>query len=121
MGRSDQPVGGADVAQVSERGVVAGEQEMIAVVDGHADRGIVIGAAAAAGKRRGLVHDDAAAVLRQLERGGQTGKTGADDVDDSGHHTRLRATTRRRYSFEWRTGLRGGAKPRATSLSRMAR
>ena len=63
MGRTDQPVRGADVAQISQRGVIAGKQKMIAVVDGHADRGIVIGAAAAAGKGRGLVHDDAAAAL----------------------------------------------------------
>ena len=66
MAWTDQPVRGADVAQISERGVVAGEQKMIAVVDGHADRGVVIGAAAAACERRGLVHDDAAAALRQL-------------------------------------------------------
>ena len=85
MGRTDQPVRGADVAQISERGVVARKQKMIAVVDGHADRGVVIGAAAAAGKRRGLVHDDAAAALRQLQRSGQAGKAGADDVDGSIH------------------------------------
>ena len=50
MGRADQPVRGADVAQISERGVVARQQEVIAVVDRHADRGVVIGAAAAAGE-----------------------------------------------------------------------
>ena len=85
MAWTDQPIRGADVAQVSERGVVAGKQKVIAVVDGHADRGIVIGAAAAARERRGLVHDDAAAALRQLQRSRQSGKAGADDVDCSIH------------------------------------
>ena len=85
MVRTNQPVRGADIAQISERGVVARKQEVIAVVDGHADSGVVIGAAAAAGKSRGLVHDDAAAALRQLERSGQPGKAGADDVDGSIH------------------------------------
>ena len=86
MRRTDQPVRSADVAQICQRGVVARQQKMIAVVDGHADRGIVIGAAAAARKGRGLVHDDATAALRQLQHGGQTGKAGADDVDGSIHH-----------------------------------
>jgi hypothetical protein len=85
MAWTDQPVRGADVAQISERGVVAGEQKMIAVVDGHADGGIVIGAAAAAGKTRRLVHNDAAAALRQLQRRRQAGQAGADDVHGSSH------------------------------------
>ena len=85
MGRADQPVRGADVAQIGERGAVARKQKVIAVVDRHADRGVVIGTAAAAGKSRGLVHDDAAPALRELQRSGQAGKAGADDVDGSIH------------------------------------
>ena len=85
MRRADQPIRGADVAQIIERGVIARQQEVIAVVDRHAERGIVIGAAAAAGERRGLVHDDAVAARGQLQRGGQSGKAGADDVDGSVH------------------------------------
>ena len=57
-GRTGQPVLGADAAQIVERGVVAGEQQVIAVVDGHADRGVVVGAAAPAGESGRLVHDD---------------------------------------------------------------
>jgi hypothetical protein len=60
---------GADAAQIIERGAVAGEQKVIAVVDRHADRGVVIGAAAAAGERRRLVHDDTPAARGKLECG----------------------------------------------------
>ena len=50
--RAGQAVASAPIAaQIAERGVVAGQQEMIAVVDRHAERGVVIGAAAAAGLR----------------------------------------------------------------------
>ncbi len=58
---------------------------MIAVVDGHADRGVVIGAAAAAGERGRLVHDHVVAARGKLERGRQAGKAGADDVDGAAH------------------------------------
>ena len=57
-GRTCQPVLGADAAHIVERGVVAGEQQVIAVVDGHADRGVVVGAAAPAGESGRLVHYD---------------------------------------------------------------
>ena len=56
--RTDQLLLGADAAQIVERGAIAGQQQMIAVVDRHADRCVVIGAAAAAGEGGGLVHDD---------------------------------------------------------------
>ena len=74
----------ADVAQIVERGVIARQQKMIAVVDGHAERGVVIGTAAAAGERGCFVHNHALAARRQLKRGGQSGKAGADDVDRPG-------------------------------------
>ena len=38
--------------------MVAGEQEMVAIVDDEAERRIVIGAATAASERRSLMHDD---------------------------------------------------------------
>ena len=56
--RTDQAISAPMLAQIVERGVIAGQQQMIAVVDGHADRGVVIGTAAAAGKSGRLVHDD---------------------------------------------------------------
>src|SRR5215472_5706315 len=111
----------ADVAQISERDAIAGEQQVIAVVDLHAERGIVVGTAAAAGKGRGFVYDDALAVPGKLERSGQASKSGADDVDGSQHQRRLQSTRKSNFARDRRTRRRGGAKPRASSASRMAR
>ena len=61
--RNRQLVRSPDVAQEAERRPVAREQQMIAVVDGHAERGIVIGAAAPARKRGGFVHHHLPAAL----------------------------------------------------------
>ena len=80
-GRTCQPVLGADAAQIVERRVVARQQQMIAVVDGHADRGVVVGAAAPAGESGGLVHDDLRAARQKPHRRGEPGEPGADDVD----------------------------------------
>ena len=63
---------------------------MIAVVDRHADRRVVIRAAAAAGKGGRLVHHDVAALRGEPHGGGEAGEAGADDVNCSAHHTRLR-------------------------------
>ena len=54
---------------------------MIAVVDHHVERGVEIGAAAAAGLVGGLVQRHAHARRAQPHRRGQAGKTGADDMD----------------------------------------
>ena len=43
----------ADAAQIIEGRAIAREQQMIAIVDRHADRGVVIRTAATAGERRG--------------------------------------------------------------------
>ena len=117
--RADQPRFGADAAQISERGVIAGQQQMVAVVDRHADRRIVIRTAAAAGEGGRLVHHDGAALRREPHRGGKAGEAGADDVSCSAHHTRLRKTMRMSFAFGSFTGARGGTKPRAISFSRM--
>ena len=59
---------------------------MIAVVDHHVERGIVIGAAAAAGLIGRFMHDDALAGLREPHRGGEAGNPGADNMDDGERH-----------------------------------
>ena len=66
MRRSDQMLDRADTAQIIERGVIAGQQKMIAIVDGHADRRVVIGAAAPADERGRLVHDHGLALRGEL-------------------------------------------------------
>ena len=117
--RTNQLRFGADAAQIPERGVIAGQQQMVAVVDRHADRCIVIRTAAAAREGGRFVHHDGAALRCEPHRGGKAGEAGADDVSCSAHHTRLRKTMRRSFAFGSFTGARGGTKPRAISFSRM--
>jgi hypothetical protein len=62
---------------------------MIAVVDGHPNRGIVIGAAPSADKGGGFMHDDAIVGRSELDRRGQSAKAGADDVNGAGHHSMI--------------------------------
>ena len=83
--RTDQPMLGADAAQIIKRRAIAGKQEMIAVVDRHAERGIVIGAAATAGEGGSLVHDERFAERCKPHGRRQSGEAGADDVDRSAH------------------------------------
>jgi hypothetical protein len=59
---------------------------MIAVVDGHPDRCIVVGAAPATRESGSLVHDDAIVRRSEPHPRGQSGKAGADDVNGAGHH-----------------------------------
>ena len=117
--RTDQAPLRAEAAQIAERGVIAGQQQMIAVVDRHVDCGVVIGAAAAAGEGGRLVDHDGAALRGEPHGRGKAGEAGADDVSRSGHHTRLRSTMRSSLAFGSFTGARGATKPRATSISRM--
>ncbi len=67
--------------------MVAREQQVIAVVDHHAELRIVIGAAAPAGLPGRLVHDHALGLRREANRGGEAGQSGADDVDGARHQT----------------------------------
>ena len=67
--------------------MIAREQQVIAVVDHHAELRIVIGAAAPARLPRRLMHDDALAPFAQANRGGKAGESGAYDVDGTRHQT----------------------------------
>ena len=59
---------------------VAGQQQMIAVVDGEIGGGVEIGPAAAAGRLRGLVDVHPVIGVGQPDGGGEAGNAGADDV-----------------------------------------
>ena len=80
-----QSVAGADAGEVIERRPIAGQEEVVAVVDDEVERRIVIGAAAPAGGARRLVHDDGSPLVRQPDRGAKAREPGADDVDGAGH------------------------------------
>jgi hypothetical protein len=59
---------------------------MIAVVDGESERRLEIGPAASTRVARQLVHDDIAPGARELDRSGETGETGADNMHGSACH-----------------------------------
>lgn len=80
-----QPMFGADAAQIFERRAIAREDQVIAVVDHHAERSVVIGPAAAAGERGCLVQHDASAASGKPHRRGKAGKSGADDMNRRSH------------------------------------
>ena len=65
--------------------MVGREQKVIAVVDHHVERRVVVGAATSARLAGGLVDDDARPARREAHRGGEPGKSGTDDVDRAGH------------------------------------
>ncbi len=112
----------ADPAEIGKRRPVAGEEQVVAVVDIEIDDGIVVGAAAAAGEFRRLVNGDGAARLRKLDGGGETGKAGADDVDDARHQAiPWRRTAPSTWSLLVLTRARGAAKPRARRSARIFR
>ncbi len=101
--------------------MIAGQDEVIAVVDHQTDRGIEVGTAAAASLPRLLVEDDMAAALGETHRSRKSGDASADDVNRTRLHQNKRAlinasSTR---AFGVRTRIRGAFQPRAFSFSRM--
>ena len=84
--RPAQAMFGADQFEERQRRMVAGQQEMIAVIDDHADGVIVEGAAAAARLRRGLVHHDICTGVGEPNRSGEAGDTCADHMGDGAAH-----------------------------------
>jgi hypothetical protein len=60
---------------------------VISVVDRHAERWIMIGAAAASGMIGGLMQSHWYAAAGQANSGGEAGESGADDVYRAWHQT----------------------------------
>src|SRR5262245_9210424 len=83
--RTGQAILRSDRVRVGERRAIARQQQVIAIVDRHADAVVVVGAAAATGETGGLVHDDHLTARRELDSGSKAGKPGAYDVDDPWH------------------------------------
>src|SRR5262249_18491524 len=81
---ADEPPAPPDPAQVIERGMVAREHQVIAVVDGQAERSVVIGATPPPRLVRGFMDDDAPAGGRKPHGGGEAGEPGADHMDCPG-------------------------------------
>ena len=75
---------------------------MIAVVDREPKRRLEIGAAAAAGMGRKLMHDDLPASTHEADRCCEPGKTGAHDMHRSVRHQMMpwRRTAQRNWSFD---------------------
>ncbi len=78
--RSDQPRLGADRARVSQRMAVAGQQQMIAVVDHQIGGGVEIGSTTTAGGLRRLVDAHPVISVGQPDGRGEAGNAGTDDV-----------------------------------------
>src|SRR5204863_4469146 len=122
-GRSREGVDGADPLDKSQGGRVAGEQQMIAVIDAAAEFGIEKRPAAAAGMLAGFVERDAMSVGDQRHGGGETGDSGADDMHPARRtHTRpWRNTSRSLCSFDSETRLLGSRQPSRSKTSSRAR
>src|SRR5262245_9964343 len=94
--------------------MVAGENEMIPVVDHHSERCVVICAASPPGLIGCFMEADARPLRRQLHRGREACKTGANDVDETRHHTMAYCRRMRRNCLRRSlTRSRGACHPRA--------
>lgn len=73
----------ADALEVGDRGVIAGQEQVIAVVDGQAELLVEIGPTTPAGHARGFVDDDAATFACKRCRRGETGEARAHDMNEA--------------------------------------
>ncbi len=76
----------SDPVEIVQRLVIAGQQQVVAVIDDEAKRRVGIGPATAAGERRSLMHDDLAPGIEQTHGGAQARNSCADDMDGPGAH-----------------------------------
>ena len=108
----------ADGLEEAQRVGIAGEQQVVAVVEGQAQGRVVVGAAAPARLLGGLVQNHPGPGLGQGDGRGQAGQAGTDDVDDTHQIRPWRRTTPSRASLPGFTRARGIAQPRAITAFR---
>jgi len=118
--RSGQRLLSADDAQIIVNRAIAGEHEMIAVVDDAAKLGVEIGAAAAARLPRRLEQHHARAFVRQRHGGGKSSKSSSDDIDRAHACSPCRSMIIANCALGMRTRLRGDAQPAASILRRIS-
>ena len=99
---------------------IARQQQVIAVVDDHVGRAVVVLAAAATGLLCRLVNVDFKSFIREPNTRGQAGNPGADDMSFCHQMNAYRMRMKILAALLSLTGLRGNAKPRSTSFSRIA-
>ncbi len=102
-GRRRQPVAGADQVEIAPDVAVAGQHQVVAVVDHPVQRRLVEGAAAAAGPGRGLVHHRRDAGAGELDRGGEAGQPAADHMHRHFSSTESRMPIFSRFDRRGRT------------------
>ena len=86
--RSRHAVPRADGAEIAADRLIAGQDEVVAVVDHHAQCRVMIRPAASSGLAGGLVHEAPPPALGEAHRRSEAGQTGADDVDRSRHQAK---------------------------------
>ena len=95
-------------------------QQVVAVVDDEAKRGVKIGPATTAGERRSLMHNDLAPDIDETHGRAQSRDARADDMDRaSAHRMPYRRSAPSRRSRLALARRRGGAKPSFSILSRI--
>src|ERR1043166_113168 len=111
--RPEEVLAGSDCLQIVVYRPIAGQNQMIAIVDYAFERWIVVGTAASARGSRRLDDLDALASGRQHHGGGKPGEAGADNIHPAPCHPAKpwRSTVSRSRPRPNRTRVRGGAQP----------
>ena len=109
-----------DAVEIVERLVIAGQQQVVAVVDDETERRIEIGPTTASRERRSLMHDDPHAPLDKAHSGAQAGDARADDMDARRQSQDAISQKSAKQAQPARLDPgRGGAKPSFSILSRI--
>lgn len=125
--RSAHPVRRADGAEVAADGRIAGQDEVIAVVDLHVEHAVMVGAATSSRLSGGIRKHDRHAAARQGHGRRQSGQSCSDDVDARPHDrpvhpkTLQRATSHSNRALPMRTRRRGATQPSTSISCRMVR